>query len=291
MSSAHCGTTAFPRHRNRSTRLGIPSSTPQTGDRAAHHPGLPRLSASFHCELVSQGYDSLSCCVPLSSLPRLAWVAAQALRGRLFRRNWDPPPLFRESWTGGVGRRLPGGCPPTVRPVFGCAPVPSLAVGVGSIPFLAIDWRLCRTGPCRPPPPRRGSIRNSLPRVWATMNSRRRRWGAPMSAADTVRHAASNPRVARSPSTLTSPAVARPGTFSTMTYRGRMMRMARANSLHNPLRVPSCRPARFPATLTSWHGNPPQITSTRSIHSLQSIWVTSPRFGTCGQCFARTRHA
>jgi hypothetical protein len=65
--------------------------------------------------------------------------------------------------------------------------------------------------------------------------------------------------------------------------------MRRANSNQRPLREPSI-PARFPAWLRSWQGNPPQMRSTGS-SSDPLIFVMSPCRFTSGQCFASTRCA
>ena len=58
--------------------------------------------------------------------------------------------------------------------------------------------------------------------------------------------------------------------------------MAVANTDHNPDRVPCLIPALLPAELTSWHGNPPQRTSTGSTVD-QSISAMLPRFGVFGK--------
>ena len=50
-------------------------------------------------------------------------------------------------------------------------------------------------------------------------------------------------------------------TFSKIAYRGRSSLIRRAHSDQSPLRSPSI-PAPFPATLMSWHGKPPVMTST-----------------------------
>ncbi len=63
---------------------------------------------------------------------------------------------------------------------------------------------------------------------------------------------------------------------------------------HRPDRVPEFIPARLPARLMSWHGNPPHSTSTGPWSAStwpQSTAVMSPRFGTSGQWWARTRAA
>ena len=73
-------------------------------------------------------------------------------------------------------------------------------------------------------------------------------------------HSASNPSEAKSPRTVPNPRPSRAVTFSTMTSRGRISPIRRANSLHSPLRDPA-RPFPAPARLTSWQGNPPMIAS------------------------------
>ena len=67
-----------------------------------------------------------------------------------------------------------------------------------------------------------------------------------------------------------------------------MMSMASHIDAHRPERVPGFMPARLPAVLTSWQGDPPVMTSTGSTRR-QSTAVTSPRFGTPGNRCARIR--
>ena len=57
--------------------------------------------------------------------------------------------------------------------------------------------------------------------------------------------------------------------------------MAYAMWFHIPERVPGRSPARLPAGLMSWQGNPPVRMSTGSTAD-QSIAVMSPWFGTSG---------
>lgn len=112
-----------------------------------------------------------------------------------------------------------------------------------------------------------------------------------MAEADTQSHVASYLSAERSPRTSPIPRLSKPGTFSTMTNRGRSSPMRRPYSDHRPDRAPS-RPARFPAWLMSWHGNPPQMTSTPipSLERASAVRVlTSSYRGTSGQCFASTR--
>jgi len=121
------------------------------------------------------------------------------------------------------------------------------------------------------------------------MNNRSRVCGAPKEHADIVDHSASYPRLARVPRTLSSPRIRNAATFSTTTTRGPSSRTILAKSNHSPLRCPSS-PSAFPATLTSWHGKPPQMTSTRSVSGCGHVRTSSHR-RTSGQCLARTRFA
>lgn len=104
-------------------------------------------------------------------------------------------------------------------------------------------------------------------------------------------HSASYPNEAKSPSIrcnpLNRPVIA--ATFSTTTKRGRSTRTHRANSTQRPDCSP-VMPARLPALLMSWQGNPPQITSTlhSSIGPGGNVRTSSCRT-TAGQCFASTR--
>lgn len=52
--------------------------------------------------------------------------------------------------------------------------------------------------------------------------------------------------------------------------------------------MPGARPARLPTVETSWHGKPPQSTSTGGT-SRQSMVVMSPRLGASGQWWAKMR--
>lgn len=65
-----------------------------------------------------------------------------------------------------------------------------------------------------------------------------------------------------------------------------MMLMASRMLTHRFERVPSVMPARLPAAERSWQGEPPVMMSTRGTVD-QSTFVTSPRFGTSGQWWAR----
>jgi len=99
-------------------------------------------------------------------------------------------------------------------------------------------------------------------------------------------HSASYPISARSPSTRPNPRARCPATFSRSAHRGRRTRMA------SDMKGQRCRgsrsPSRRPAWENGWQGYPPQMRSTRGT-SAQSMVVTSPRLGTCGQCLARIR--
>ncbi|SCQ56347.1 Hypothetical protein PFR_JS7-PH_15 [Propionibacterium freudenreichii] len=68
-----------------------------------------------------------------------------------------------------------------------------------------------------------------------------------------------------------------------------MVVMAASMDSHRPDRVPGLIPARRPAMDRSWHGEPPQITSTGST-DFQSMAVTSPRLGMSGWWASRIVH-
>jgi len=79
--------------------------------------------------------------------------------------------------------------------------------------------------------------------------------------------------------------------FSTMMNLGRISQTMRRYSNHSPLLSPS-RPRPEPDVERSWHGNPPQMTSTEIPSSRRTSAVsslTSPYCFTPGQCFAKTR--
>ena len=118
------------------------------------------------------------------------------------------------------------------------------------------------------------------------MKTRRRSVGSPNLNAGSTSHSASNPHSARSPRTTPIPRLSNAATFSTTTNRGRSSRMIRAYSFQSPLRSPSM-PTRFPASLMSWHGKPPQRTSTRSRLAAPHS-RTSRKRRTRGQCFSST---
>ena len=122
--------------------------------------------------------------------------------------------------------------------------------------------------------------------------------GAPMSAARKPYHSALNPMSAKSPRTrprarrvtfgsspinpgrcsrslsLCAVALSSPLTFSMTAYCGLMVSMAVLMAPQRFDRVPSTMPARFPAMLTSWQGNPPVMMSTGST-AVQSTVLTS----------------
>jgi hypothetical protein len=139
------------------------------------------------------------------------------------------------------------------------------------------------------------SLRVVWPWGWATMNSLSRVCGAPKAHADSTDHSASNPPSAKSRRTRSNPRSNKPVVFSTTTKRGRRSQMILNISHHKLERSPSI-PIRLPAALTSWHGNPPLMTSTRSslcIGRSLSKWSPhsrmSPNRSASGKCLARTR--
>ena len=72
-----------------------------------------------------------------------------------------------------------------------------------------------------------------------------------------------------------------PATFSQTTKLGLMVAMASRMDTHKLERVPSVMPARRPAWLRSWQGEPPLMMSTRGTVA-QSMLVMSPRLGASG---------
>jgi hypothetical protein len=112
----------------------------------------------------------------------------------------------------------------------------------------------------------------------ATIHILSLRWGAPALLADNTPHVASYPTEAKSPRTTPSPREVRIGEFSTNTNRGRTSPTILAISLHNPLRSPSS-PSPPPAQEMSWHGNPPDTTSTIPRHGFPSNVRTSSQIG------------
>ncbi|CAA6832068.1 Uncharacterised protein [Acinetobacter baumannii ATCC 17978] len=78
--------------------------------------------------------------------------------------------------------------------------------------------------------------------------------------------------------TRVSPLETSIGEFSTNTYLGRTSPIIRAISDQSPERSPSI-PAPFPADEMSWHGKPPDITSTIPCHGFPSKVVMSDQIG------------
>ena len=82
------------------------------------------------------------------------------------------------------------------------------------------------------------------------------RCGAPTSAADTTSHRQSYLWRAKVLTTSSAPLVLIAGTFSRNIKAGLISPTSRKISETNPLRFPA-KPCPSPATLMSWHGNPP----------------------------------
>lgn len=78
-----------------------------------------------------------------------------------------------------------------------------------------------------------------------------------------------------------------PGTFSRNTNEGRTSRTILATSKKSPLRSPS-KPARVPATLRSWQGNPAETRSTLPRQGFPSNVRRSSQIGTPGNLARRT---
>lgn len=116
------------------------------------------------------------------------------------------------------------------------------------------------------------------PAAWAAIHIRSRRWSKPAQCAPSTPHCASNPSAAKSPRIVPSPRVVRAGLFSTNANRGCTSPRIRLYSLHNPLRSPSS-PSPVPAVLMSWHGKPPETTSTTPRHGCPSKVRTSSQTG------------
>ena len=102
--------------------------------------------------------------------------------------------------------------------------------------------------------------------------------GAPTSSAPSTSHSASYPISARSPRTLASPRPTSKGEFSRNANSGRTSLIIRCISRQRPERAPSM-PAPFPAAEMSWHGKPPDTTSTRPRHGRPSKVRTSSQTG------------
>lgn len=104
---------------------------------------------------------------------------------------------------------------------------------------------------------------------------------APTSSAPSTSHSASYPISARSPRTLASPLPTSKGEFSRNANFGRTSLIIRCISRQSPERAPSM-PAPFPAAEMSWHGKPPDTTSTRPRHGRPSKVHTSSHIGKGG---------
>ena len=103
-----------------------------------------------------------------------------------------------------------------------------------------------------------------------------------MSAAPITVHFASYPSAVRSPRTRSSPRVTSIGLFSTKTYLGRTSPTTLAMCAHIPDRFPLI-PTPFPAAEMSWHGKPPDMTSTMPRHGLPSKVCMSSQIGKGGK--------
>ena len=131
------------------------------------------------------------------------------------------------------------------------------------------------------------------------MKTRRRRWGTPKNCESRTRHwmslyPASAKLVRTTPKSRPLLLDKSPGTFSKRRVFALMCVAKESASKKSPVLAPAS-PALFPATLTSWHGNPPQTMSTfpmRFCSLAHSFAVTTSLcFGTSGQCFSKTaRH-
>ena len=128
--------------------------------------------------------------------------------------------------------------------------------------------KLCRACLCRPA-------------AWARSHNLARRWGNPTASAPSTSHSASYPISARSPRTLASPRPTSKGEFSRNANSGRTSLIIRCISRQRPERAPSM-PAPFPAAEMSWHGKPPDTTSTRPRHGRPSKVRTSSQTGKVG---------
>lgn len=116
---------------------------------------------------------------------------------------------------------------------------------------------------------------------WARSHNLARRWGNPTASAPSTHHAASYPMRARSPRILASPLLTSRGEFSRNANSGRTSLIIRCISRQRPERAPSM-PAPFPAAEMSWHGKPPDTTSTRPRHGRPSKVRTSSQTGKGG---------
>ncbi|CYV80080.1 Uncharacterised protein [Streptococcus suis] len=127
--------------------------------------------------------------------------------------------------------------------------------------------------PCRLPislsPPPKGNIaRPPAPLRCPIINTRSRFWGTPKFLLLNTCHSASYPSSSNAPSMVSNVFplswLSNPVTFSRNRYLGLRIDANLAIS-KNKVPLVSSNPARFPAMLKAWHGNPPQITSTRPI--------------------------
>ena len=99
-----------------------------------------------------------------------------------------------------------------------------------------------------------------------TRNTRSRRCASPAYCASSTVHATPYPSSSSAVRTIPKSRPRweenSPGTFSRRSQPGRSPRATRMTSQKSPLRSPAS-PFRWPATLTSWHGNPAVMRSTR----------------------------
>ena len=126
-----------------------------------------------------------------------------------------------------------------------------------------------------------------------TRKTLRRCWGTPKPEASSTRQAAEYPSFSRPPRKVPKSRPAfddrTPRTFSQTIQRGRT-RSTTARYVSVRLPRGSSSPPLSPDMLNDWQGLPPIIMSTDPQYSLQSAFVTSPRFGTLGKRCARTAH-
>ena len=128
-----------------------------------------------------------------------------------------------------------------------------------------------RTGRDAPPP---SAASLALPRI----QSLSRMWGAPSSAAERQRHAASYPSASRSRRTTSRPSLSSPGEFSAKTHVGLTSPPMRDISFQSPDFSP-LMPALLPSGLQSWQGKPPHKTSQRPLQARPSNVQTSSHIG------------
>ena len=144
----------------------------------------------------------------------------------------------------------------------------------------------CRSQPSHS---RRTSAARSDSRL-ATRNTLRRRWATPKYRASRVRHETPYPSCSISLRSLPKSAplleLKSPGTFSSTSHRGRRC-STRSRKVKARLDRLPANPARLPATLRSWQGNPPDQMSASGM-SFAFTSVMLPRFGALGNRSART---